>query len=145
MAAELTDARRTTLTALADALVPGGEGMPSASDAGVPSRWIDRALEARPDLADALAATLDAAVGEDAPTFLAHLEADEPGVLETLQLLVAGAYFMSPRTRRALDYPGQTQQPVLPGEAEYYEPEKLLRPVRERGTVYTAVDDAAME
>jgi|SRR5690242_19801042 len=142
MTAELTDARRATVTALADALIPGGEGMPSASAAGVPSRWIDRAIDARPDLADAFAATLDRAGDQDPAAFLARLEADAPGELETLQLLIAGAYFMSPRTRRVLDYPGQTQQPVLPGEADYYEPERLLRPVRARGRVYTPVDAA---
>ena len=43
---------------------------------------------------------------------------------------------MSPRTRKVLAYPGQTQHPVLPGEAEYYRPDELLAQVRARGVVY---------
>jgi hypothetical protein len=140
MTATLTDGRRATFAALAEALVPGGDGMPSASDAGVPERWIDRAVESRPDLAGPLAVILDAAAGQDPSAVLARLEATEPAALETLQLLVSGAYFMSPRTRRALAYPGQKQDPVMPGEAEYYGPDELLAPVRARGSVYRAVD-----
>ena len=136
----LSDDRRETLSALADALLPGDDGMPSASDAGVTSRWIDRALESRPDLTETLAEILDAARGEDPAAFLERLEKTEPARLETLQLLVAGSYFMSPRTRKVLGYPGQTQHPVLPGEAAYYGPDELLAQVRARGEIYRATD-----
>jgi hypothetical protein len=82
---------------------------------------------------------LDAADGQDPAAFLATLEATEATRLETLQLLVAGAYFMSPRTRKVLGYPGQKQDPVAPGEAEYYRPDELLAQVRARGSVYRDV------
>ena len=140
MTVVLSDDRRATLSALADALIPGGDGMPSASDAGVPSRWIDRALESRADLAETLGEILDAARGQEPITFLEQLEETEPARLETLQLLVAGSYFMSPRTRKVLGYPGQTQHPVLPGEAAYYGPDELLAQVRARGAMYRATD-----
>jgi len=140
MAATLTDGQRATLALLADALIPGGEGMPSATDAGVPTRWIDRALDSRPDLAATFAETLVAAAGADPAAYLAQLETVDHPRLEAFQLLVVGAYFMSPRTRKVLGYPGQKQDPVTPGEAEYYRPHELLADVRARGTVYRAVD-----
>ena len=142
MTATLSDARREVLAGLADALVPGIGEMPSASEAGVPTRWIDQALKSRPDLAETLAETLDAARGEDPAAFLAHLEETQSAQLETLKLLVAGSYYMSPRTRKVLGYPGQKQHPIEQGEAEYYEPELLLEPVRARGIAYRIVDDA---
>ena len=38
------------LDALADLLIPGEDGMPSASEAGATGRWLDAVLAARPDL-----------------------------------------------------------------------------------------------
>jgi hypothetical protein len=48
--ASLNERARATLRALADVLVPAGDGFPSASDAGVAGAWLDAMLVARPDL-----------------------------------------------------------------------------------------------
>jgi hypothetical protein len=42
---------RLKLAALADVLIPAGNEMPSASQAGVADSWLDAVLAARPDLA----------------------------------------------------------------------------------------------
>jgi hypothetical protein len=136
MAEPLTDDQRATLAALADVLVPGDGEMPSASAAGVADRWVDRALGSRPDLAGVLTETLDAGRGEDPAAYLAKLEQSEPERFEAVKLIVAGSYFMSPRTRKRLGYPGQIRYPIAPDEAEYYEVDQLLAPVRARGEVY---------
>ena len=44
------EGERAVPAALATALIPGGERMPSGQEAGVTERWIDRVLVARPDL-----------------------------------------------------------------------------------------------
>jgi hypothetical protein len=47
---EFNPQERTLLAALADVLIPAGNGMPSASQAGVADLWLDAVLAARPDL-----------------------------------------------------------------------------------------------
>jgi hypothetical protein len=136
MAQSLSDDQRATFAALADVLIPGAGDMPSASAADVASKWVDRALKSRADLADGLCETLDAGRGVDPAAHLAQLEQAEPARLEELKLIVAGSYYMSPRTRKRLGYPGQARYPIVPGEAEFYDVESLLAPVRARGFAY---------
>ena len=62
---ELSGAQRATLSALADRLIPAGDGMPAASEVDVPGKWTARVLGARPDFAAPLAALLDAAADQD--------------------------------------------------------------------------------
>ena len=59
----LTSEQRATFWALADVLIPATDAMPAASEAGSAEKWLDRALAARPDLVEPLAAVLDAAAG----------------------------------------------------------------------------------
>ncbi|HEX2045645.1 MAG TPA: hypothetical protein VHF23_08470, partial [Gaiellaceae bacterium] len=58
-------AARETFAALADVLIPGGAGLPAASDVDVGGRWLDRALGARPDLEATLERVLAEAAGAD--------------------------------------------------------------------------------
>jgi hypothetical protein len=141
VAEPLSDERRATFAALADTLVPGDGDMPSASAAGVAERWVDRALQSRPDLADGLAETLDAGHGQDPAAYLARLEQSEPEQLEALKLIVAGSYYMSPRTRKRIGYPGQIKYPIVPGEDEFYDVDSLLADVRARGFAYRTADE----
>ncbi len=143
MSAPLSAERRVALAALADVLVPGDDGMPSASAAGVPDRFIDRAVGSRPDLADGLGETLDAARGADPAAFLTQLEREQPERLASLQLLVAGSWFMSPRTRKRIGYPGQVKNPVAPDEAEFFDEAALVEPMRARGFAYVDPDREA--
>src|ERR1700676_4229866 len=50
----LDAAQRERLARLANLLIPGGHGLPSASEAEVHQAWVDRTLAVRPDLADAV-------------------------------------------------------------------------------------------
>jgi hypothetical protein len=140
VAGPLSDDQRATLAVLADALVPGDGDMPSASAAGVAERWVDRALQSRPDLAGILTETLEAGHGADPGAYLAHLEHAEPDRLEALKLIVAGSYFMSPRTRKRIGYPGQIRYPIIPGEDEFYDVDALLTDVRARGFAYRSAE-----
>lgn len=126
------DARRT-LEGLADVLIPAGEGMPSASQAGAGGALVDEVLKARWDLGDDLAALLAAARGQEPATVVARLQAEDPDAFTVLATVVAGAYFMSDDVRARLGYRGQRAVPIPSSDAP---DEELLRSVRERGPIY---------
>ena len=134
--AGVTPEQRAVLAALADALLPAADGMPAASEVDVPGKWMDRALRARPDLEPELLRVLDGGSEPDPETRLAQLRGDDPAALETLVLLVTGAYYMHPKVRKLIGYPGQKATPEYPDEAEYYLSDGLLDPVLARGSIY---------
>jgi hypothetical protein len=134
---QLTEERTATLTALADAVVPASGVMPSASEAGVAAKWADRALATLPDHAAAkLAQILDEAHGRDPAGEVRRLAEQDQDGLEVLLLVVIGAYYMSPKVRRRLGYPGQKRNPPFEDEADYYLDGGLLDPVVSRGPIY---------
>ena len=47
---QLSGEDRAAYARLADVLIPAAEGMPSASEVDVHTRWVDQALRLRPDL-----------------------------------------------------------------------------------------------
>jgi hypothetical protein len=127
---------RARLGALGDALIPGGAGLPSASAAGVHSKWIDRVLEIRPDLTDSLVAALSE---EGEPrVVLERLRSANAATFGMLTFVVSGAYFLNPEVRRLLGYPGRApaRHPAAAGEFEHYMEGDILEPVRERGPIY---------
>lgn len=133
---ELDDALRGRLAEFADLLIAGGAGLPRASDADVQGKWIDRAMAARPDLAEIVHAVL-AIPGEPA-SVLAGLREQDHATFHQFASTVAGAYLMNPRVRRRLGLPGGAPKPkpAYPDEAEYYLSDGILDPVIERGPIY---------
>ncbi|GAA1786838.1 hypothetical protein HC028_26435 [Planosporangium flavigriseum] len=130
---ELGDASRARLAELADVLIPGGSGLPSASAADVAGQWINRVLAAHAGLAEAVAQVL--AIPGAPDEVLRNLDRE---AFETFAFAVAGAYFMNPTVRNALGYPGiaPRRMPSAEGEAEYYLEDGILNPVIERGPIY---------
>lgn len=130
----MTPEERLVLARLADELVPAAGGMPAASEVGLAGRWIDRALKARPDLLPllqrALARVRDGDV--DAPA----LAVGDPEAFRAALLLVTGAYYMHPKVRKLIGYPGQRPTPIYPDEAEHDLRDGLLDPVIERGPIF---------
>ena len=122
---------RETLAALADALIPEADGMPSASQAGATGARLDEVLRVRGDLEEPLQALTAAARGRDASAEVERLRAHEPELFEALTTAVAGAYFMSPEVRERLGYPGQ-QAKKLEDDFD----QELLQPVIDRGTIF---------
>lgn len=133
---ELTQERQVTLAALAAELVPAVDPWPSASDASVVEKWAARALAALPDHARALARVLDLAEGRDPASEIRRLEHEDSEGLDVLVLVVVGAYYLSPKVRRVLGYPGPKRNPALIDEADYYLEGGLLDPVLARGSIY---------
>jgi choline dehydrogenase-like flavoprotein len=129
----LTEAERATLAGLADALIPASDGMPAPSELQCEGKWADRALAARPDLAEPLARVLAEAAGRDPAAEARRLHAEDPDGFAALAAIVLGSYTIHAKVRKRLGYPGQRQNPPLPDEADYYLEGGLLEPVKARG------------
>lgn len=137
----LDSTARQRIAALADTLMPGGDGLPLPSEIDIHHHWLDEALAAAPALAESLRVALDV---DDSPAGVVDkLRTSEPEVFMTLSFVLSGAYFMHPTVRKALGYDGQaiSENPPLEGEAEYYLEDGLLDPVITRGRIYRPTPD----
>jgi choline dehydrogenase-like flavoprotein len=121
----LTPAERRRLRALADALLPGDELMPSASEAGVGDDLVDWVLAVRPDLAELVARGV-AADTENASARVDELRHLDREAYHGLVLAVVAAYYHSPDVRRRIGYPGQVALPVHSHGYPEYVTEGLL-------------------
>jgi hypothetical protein len=128
--------RRAALAAVADLLIPSGDGMPAASEAGVAGRWLDEVLQLRPDFGPPLAAVLDRLIGVDPKEALDMLRAGDPAGFGVLAEVVAGGYFLNPKVRSAIRYPGQRSVPIASEQPPDYEQDGLIASVRGRGPIY---------
>jgi hypothetical protein len=128
--------RREALAAVADLLIPSGDGMPSASEAGVTGRWLDEVLKLRPDFGPPLAAVLDGLKGTDPEAALARLRSSDPAGFGVLTEVVAGGYFLNPKVRSAIAYPGQQSVAIVPEQPPDYEQDGLIASVIARGPIY---------
>lgn len=131
----MNHARRATLAALADLLVPEGAGMPSASEAGVADEGLDRLLEALPELEAPLEAILKEAAGREPSAALAELR--ENGRAAVLEIVTAGAYLTTPQIEAALGYGAREASPLTDDLDD--DVVELLESVLERGQVYRTV------
>jgi hypothetical protein len=137
MTVELFDAdARARLAALADALIPAGDGMPSASEAGVAGEWLDAVLAAEPGFGPALAAVLAGADVADAAGELRRIETTDPDGWGTLTTVVAGAYFLNPAIAAQVGYPGRRAIPVEVDASPDWLEDGLLDSVKSRGPIY---------
>jgi hypothetical protein len=128
--------RRGVLAAVADVLIPKGDRMPSASEAGVAARWLDEVLRLRPDFGPPLAALLDHMNGLDPATSVARVREEDPAGFAVLAEVVAGGYFLNPEVRSAIGYPGQQSVPIEHEEPPDYEQDGLIASVIARGRIY---------
>lgn len=134
----LDDTERAVFAVIADALIPTHTARPSASGADVPTRWIDAALTARPDLAPALkeviAACADVDPSAPASAIFTRLQGLRPELVGAVGTLTAGAYFLNPEIRQLIGYPGQEARPHnVHAELPYL---GMLEKVVERGEIY---------
>lgn len=125
---------RCLLAQLADALIPPGNGFPSASEAGVAGAYLDQVLAVRADLGERLKQILRQAQGRSPAEFVQALQANDPAGFGVLAEIVPGAYFLNPAVRAALQYDGQTVRAIDPRPDHLSE--GLLRSVVDRGPIY---------
>ncbi|MGH2693379.1 MAG: hypothetical protein ACRDJJ_01055 [Actinomycetota bacterium] len=127
---------RERFAALADAIIPGTETDPAPSALGLEGKWLDRVLTARPDLEPLVVRAIGASSKARPEQAVAMLRASAPDEFRALRLAVIAAYYLHPKVRRAIGYPGQKSNPAFPDEAEYYLDGDILAPVVARSPLY---------
>jgi hypothetical protein len=132
----ITPELRQTLTGLVDVLFPAGGDMPGGLEVDAHGRWFDRVVKARPDLAPQLVQILEQAGGADPRSEVMRLQSEDRPGFSVLALSVAGAYYMSPKVKKRLGYPGPKADPPYPDESEYWLREGVLDPVKARGPIF---------
>jgi hypothetical protein len=126
----VTPEQRAAFARLADELLPATGALPAPSTLGIELKWLDRALATRPDLA----ADLEQALTSGATARALH--ADDPPAFAALALMATGAYYLHPRVRRLIGYPGQKPDPAADDESDYWLRDGLLDPVIDRGPIW---------
>ncbi len=115
---------RVLLNRVGDVLIPGADGMPSASEAGVGTELLDALLRARPDLGSRLHEALP--LVPPGPLSLQALRDLGRSTFAALTLVVAGAYYLSPGVRDLLDWHSERGRPLETGAFPAYISEGLL-------------------
>ena len=134
---ELEEPLRRRFAELADALIPGADGMPAPSSIGIGAQQLDVVLSSRPDLADGLRRALASSYDERDPIgWVETLAGLDPPAYEALVTAVVAGYYMHADVKRRLGYPGQTGQAVRGDAFPDYLTDGLLERVYERGPIY---------
>jgi hypothetical protein len=127
--------RLSTLTMVADHLIPAAHGMPSAAEivSGSQVRFV---LRSRPDLAAPLHRALHPELGPDPQGRLDELAKHDPEAHAAVQLTVVAGYYTDPAIRARIGYPGQESRPVNALDYPAYVAEGLLDAVVRRGPIW---------
>lgn len=138
MSTKLTEQDRATFSAIADVLIPEAEGMPSASQVGVHLETLDRILSLRPDLVEAFLRGIRAAGGQDAREAANAMNRQDTAALSAIGLVASAGYYMQPKVRQLIGYPGQESRPGNPDETPEYVTNGMLQQVIDRGPIFRA-------
>jgi len=131
------EATRARLVPVADLIAPAGDDLPAASAIDTCGKWLDRILVADPALAAPVTALAACATWAD----LEALRERDEATFEAGAWAILATYYLHPRVRRRMGYPGQGPSPILEGEPEAYLPLDLLQRVRDRGPIYVETPD----
>ena len=132
----LTETDRATFAAIADYLIPNGEGMPSASQVGVPADLLDKVLAVRVDLVEPLLRGVRTVADLDGEAGANKLNDTDGEAFHAISLAASGGYYMSPLVRQLIGYPGQESRPFDPDKTTEYLDDGMLQPVIDRGPIY---------
>ncbi|PJJ42942.1 hypothetical protein ATK23_0100 [Glutamicibacter mysorens] len=125
---------QTILVRFADLLIPGGAGMPKASESDLTSGF-DRIFKIRPDLIDA-ARALIADLGSTDERILPDIRARHPERFLDVAELIAGSYFLDKSVTGILDYLDKETIPLDDEEARLAALAELTAPVVRRGNTF---------
>jgi len=133
---QLTDELRQTFAGMSDVLIPRSGPLPSAREVGVHEEAIDRLLALRPDLKERFLRGLAACHGQDPEQAARRLNETDPTALAAIGLFASAAYYIDPKVRELIGYPGQTARTYDPDETPGYMVNGQLQRVIDRGPIY---------
>jgi hypothetical protein len=130
----LSGNQREVYGRIADVLICESDGMPSATQADVHTRWIDEALRLRPDLRGALDAAIEMVrEADDVRSAVERIATLHRVLFEGIGTLTAGSYYMDDRVRALMGYPGQEARRLVDDTDQYLD---QLERVVDRGPLY---------
>lgn len=132
--ASLTNVK-SQLEWVADTLIPADKelDMPSATEAGVLTELLPRALRARDDLAEAFLAAIDSLPAQVPENPMGAIRSLSQPDFDMVTRMIAGAYFLNSEVTAKLGYPGQEAVRETP---DYEEIAEVTDRVIERGPIY---------
>jgi hypothetical protein len=114
---ELDGREIRTLWSVADVLVPATGLMPALRDVDADGEWLARTLAARPDLVDGLHRALADVTADDVSGSVRAMYDGDRAEFDVLAAVVTGTYYLTPRVRQLIGYPGQARNPPRLDEA----------------------------
>lgn len=136
---------RATFAGIADILIPDAEGMPAASSVGVHTDVLDRILGLRPDLKDAFMRGIASAAGKDPKAAAQAMNQADALALSAIGLVASAAYYMSPRVRELIGYPGQERRTFDADATPEYVSNGMLKVVEDRGPIFRPTPETVVD
>jgi hypothetical protein len=137
MSAIVTPEQRSTFAGIADYLIPNAEGMPSASEVDVHGAILDRVLTLRTDLQEPFLRGLNSCAGASPAEAANALNRSDPAAMSAVGLVASAAYYMMPKVRSLIGYPGQESRPESdPDAPPPYVTNGMLQKVIDRGPIF---------
>lgn len=130
-----TDDNSRTFLALADFLIPAFQTMPRFSEV---CSWDDarQALDFRSDLREGFVRGLGIAAADGPEPALEKLNATDPDAFGAITTIALAAYYMNPRVRELIGYPGQENVAYDARATQSYLTDGSLAKVVARGRKY---------
>jgi hypothetical protein len=111
--------------------------MPSASEMKVHEAMLDHIIALRSDLREDLLRGLAKAAGRDATEAANDLNKTDAAALTAIGLAASAGYYMTPRVRELIGYPGQESRPDAdPDAVPEYVRNGMLQQVIDRGPIF---------
>lgn len=127
---------RSVFQRLADVLIAEGHGKPPASAVGIGRDLLDRTLAVLPSFSGPLTDILEEAKDQNPETFTRLLHSSRPTDFRVLATVTMGAYYLSPKVRKLISYPGQAPAPLSIADTPDYLTNGMLERVYERHPGY---------
>ena len=129
-----------TYLKIADFLIPAYKTMPAFSTV-CDMAMVERSVGFRPDVKEAFQRGLRASIASGAEALLEHLNADDREAFDAVTLITVTTYYMHPRVRELLGYPGQENVSYDSKETQVYLTDGTLAQVIARGQKYKPTPD----
>jgi hypothetical protein len=127
--------KQANFLALADFLIPAFQDKPRFSDVCTFDDAL-RSLDFRTDLKEGFERAVAADVGESAEAALEKLDGDDPAAFTAVTTITLTTYYMNPRVRELIGYPGQENVPYDSKATQSYLTDGSLAKVIARGRKY---------
>lgn len=132
----LSDNDRKVFAVIADIIIPAWESKPAASAVGVQDQLLDTVLRVRPDLSDGVMKAISFCKERDPSEALNALYRQDRTSFDAFLLAATGGYYMSPKVREVIGYPGQESPPYDAHATPEYLVDGTLERVSRRGPQY---------